>query len=741
MKKILFIIIALVSIYLLWNCYQKYQTNSMETFQHSDDYTDTFYIPNISLLINPEVIYPSLEETAKITKSNLYRTNVQYSKKQNPKIYKYLFLTKETYLWDLISLKAGRPLTIKETQGLKTFLSSIETTSNAQKGLINTFGNNYEVFVYPFDQIKQSLPAYGTYNVELPPEINIEQFLVILTETIQNQLKTNSGITSQDITPDLFEYSNTKTNIKKQDYLEYIIQIILYMILAIIFVYYIFSQTYKIGILKLHGFSTICIWYNIVGKFIINVLLFVCFSVIFAASVIACIYDSKLFLISVLTNQIFVIFILMILTIITFLIIKNIPLSQTLKKKNLKQIVLFVSLIIKLGVSIIIIIMGIVVTTNVKELYSKEETIGEWGESSDFGMFYPFYIDKDTSSEDAFLIDAQINKSLYPVLNQLGSIYINARSYETVALQNGVSGIRYISVNPNYLQLFPVYDATNNQISVEESDERFLIIVPEQYKLYENKIRIFFKEEKEWRIEIDEDVYHLEVSEELKQNKVSIIWAKQGQSVFSFNPEVYPEKGNMIEDPIIHVITEKNSLAVERESILGGGVTDPLKVKLINKDYRQTYQLLHPILKKFNLEQNLKYLVTINEIMQEEIIELKKEISRNLFLIISLFIVELLLLLQSQSIIFENKKRKYILRRILGFGFFRAYDSCFIYVISAWFLQTVGAEAVLKYIYISTSFVIIFLMSIILLIMEICMSGCILLHLEKKDKISIIKEG
>lgn len=70
---------------------------------------------------------------------------------------------------------------------------------------------------------------------------------------------------------------------------------------------------------------------------------------------------------------------------------------------------------------------------------------------------------------------------------------------------------------------------------------------------------------------------HREVPNHLRNRKIDIIWIKNNQEIFSFNPDVYKSDNNKIRDEIIEVMTEKNSFVGERDLILGGGAKDPLK--------------------------------------------------------------------------------------------------------------------------------------------------------------------
>lgn len=79
---------------------------------------------------------------------------------------------------------------------------------------------------------------------------------------------------------------------------------------------------------------------------------------------------------------------------------------------------------------------------------------------------------------------------LYPVLNKMGALFIDATQSEekSFILNKGYRGIRSIKVNPNYLQQFPVYDVQHKPVQVSENNSAWILLVSEKYRNREKEI-------------------------------------------------------------------------------------------------------------------------------------------------------------------------------------------------------------------------------------------------------------
>ncbi len=223
----------------------------------------------------------------------------------------------------------------------------------------------------------------------------------------------------------------------------------------------------------------------------------------------------------------------------------------------------------------------------------------------------------------------------------------------------------------------------------------------------------------------------------VKRQNIKIIWTKKNQKIFSFNPEVNKKENGYLTDPLIIVYTENNALDVNLWGIQGSGTRDALKVKLVDNDLKETYDYLKPYLIQYNLEDNLKYLIKANETEEWNIYNLDEKVKILSILFIVSFTCYLIILFQSNIIIFNKYKKKIVVRRILGLSFIKSYkEFLFIFIIS-WLLSTLISGAFRKYYFIIDKHFIITL--VVLSSIELLYSIISIIKIEKKNKTSILK--
>jgi hypothetical protein len=163
---------------------------------------------------------------------------------------------------------------------------------------------------------------------------------------------------------------------------------------------------------------------------------------------------------------------------------------------------------------------------------------------------------------------------------------------------------------------------------------------------------------------------------------------QDNQAVFSFNPLVNPGHGNNIVDPFIEVMTSANSLGLDRANMIGATA---LKIRLLDGDTVRTLQDLLPTLKRLKLDDNLPYLITMDEYVSQQIARLDNGIRSVEFAGIALFVGLLILAVQSISILFERYSRRITVRRLFGAGFMRTYREPLLIFTAVWSFQLVGA--------------------------------------------------
>lgn len=689
-----------------------------------------FTLPNNSILSNPKDVYPVLNQVASDLSVNIFRPTVSY-KNNNIEISKYVLITGETSFFNFFSVKSGRNLSANETQEVNYFLSSKDTNEENQIGIIDDFGNNDAIAIYPLNQSYSYLPVYGEYFVEVSNDKLFNTFIETLTSKLNDRF--NGEFTNKDFIADFKESESFDKN--SNVFLNYI-KYIVFIIIVIFLIYYIFNNAKSIGIMKLHGTSNIRIWFFVIGKLILFT-----FVLSTGLSLVISIFLANAnmpFISNILINQITTLLIIILLSLISYIYISRIKVSGTIKNKKDTNGILVLNYIFKVVCVIALVFMGNYIFERYSEITQKKAVLKNWEISKEYGMFYPFEVGYDSDEvKDGLPRTTRSIDSLYPILNNMGSIFINTRDYEEMTLiqDKNFNGIRSIRVNPNYLKEFQVLKTDNSPINVAEDEINWVLLVPEKYKKNEDDILRYFKERRKENFNYDKGFLKSEIPNNILNQEVKIIWTKSNQEIFSFNPEVFKKENNMIIDPIIEVITEKNSLVSDRELILGNGGTDPLKVKLINGDSSHTYRTLYPKLVKLKLDDNLGYIVNIDQLVLNQIYEIGKEINNLLFISAIVLIGFLILLIQSLIVFFSKYEQKFTVYRLFGVGFFSTYKNYFLVFLMTWILQLIIWIVINKDLDFNKYLI------ILLVAIELIASYITIYLLEKKNMVRVLKGG
>lgn len=734
MKKIIVIFLIILSVFsfaIAYNQTAKEENNNIQNIENN--IAKQFVIPNDTILSTPEEIYPILYETANECKVNIFRTNINYTADDKAEIIKYVLLTKDTAFFDTFRLRSGRFLNEKDIKQDRYFMSTLNTNDKNQIGVIKNFGNNNLVLVKPLKTSYENLPVYGKYFVEVSNEKAFNIFINALVTKVNKNFKTSYSL--KDFTKKSSDDVNQETSSSISLQYIYYITIIIVMILL---VYYIFSESKKIGIIKMHGVSNIRLWFIVYGKvitiiFILAILVLLPLTALVKDTTFKFVYNTILYQFE---NYI----IMIAISLVSYIYISKIKLSHIIKNRKDTNGIFVLNIILKVCGSIILILLCCSILSQYEDIHNKQETLKNWQYSKDYGVFYPVNIGNDQQDLENNLpiFTFRVNAELYPVLNKMGSVLINSKMYEEKALilDKNDDGIRSVTVNTNYLRQFSVLDANNRRVQVAENTTNWALLVPEKYRNKESQIREFFKKDRVDSMDYDKSFFKTEVPDDIKNQQINIIWTENNQKIFSFNPEVFKSENNIIVDPIIQVITEKNSLLTDKSSILGGGCSDPLKIKLINRDTSLTYKTLEPELIKLKLDDNLKHLITVNQFVLQEIYDLKNQVNSLLIISLGLILVLLILIVQNLSIFFNKYKRKFIVRKLFGTGFFRTYKE-----FSLLFSISCGAEILISSILNKAFNMQLIEVALIIILIELITSVIALVIIERRNMVKVLKGG
>lgn len=135
--------------------------------------------------------------------------------------------------------------------------------------------------------------------------------------------------------------------------------------------------------------------------------------------------------------------------------------------------------------------------------------------------------------------------------------------------------------------MFPVIDADGNEINISETEEDYIVLVPEKYDDMEKEIRLYFEQIKNGSSLSENQVLNQEIE---------VIWIRNNQKMFSCQLDVGIDDYNTIENPIIRVLTEQNGALEEYSNVLGS-VDCPFKIKV--KDGKDSQAEIDAVVGKY----------------------------------------------------------------------------------------------------------------------------------------------
>jgi len=650
----------------------------------------SFSIPENLLLANPEQMYAALLKSAKETHTNILRSGLNDKPDGQKEVIKYVLLTSDSQLMAYYQLSFGKNLSPSETQNTSHYLSSEPIKGPEQVGVIYDFANNDLLAVQPLRLSYEHLPVAGQYFIEgKDPQLRT-YFLKVFASNVNASLKIDP---KDAIKPSVFKTSNPERDgIDATLYLTYLTnaQIAIFLLTLLLLVYYGFRESKNIGIYKMNGLSNMRIWYQVIGQGILSTL---GISIVLTGCGVGLLVGRDLhFLLQCLNALVYSYVVILAVSIVIYVYISRIKIHEAIKNRRQTNGIFAVNLIFKIVCMIALISISTSTFHQYEEVKKGQKDIQGWEQSREYGIFYPLSIGYDREgSIDNENFNVVVARKLYPVLNKQGSLLINARQYEETALRlnRDYKGIRTIKVNTNYLRQFPVFDIYGKPVQFPESEKRFVLLVPEKYKNQENRINRFFTEDrKEWAI-YDQQHYHQSVPTYLSHQQFKIVWLKNNQKIFSFNPDVFPSEGNNIIDPIIQVVTEKNSFVSDLNLVLGNGASDPLKIKLDQMDTAVTYANILPQLKSLKLDDNVKTIVTVNQYMLNKVHTLQQSLQLSFLICLMLIIVFLFILSQNMAIFINKYQQRFLVRKLFGTGCIKTYRELWIVFASVWFIQIV----------------------------------------------------
>ena len=640
-----------------------------------------------------------------LTVSYLEFKNLLPHKKQEIQVYFSDF----EKLKDKIFLKSGR--FFNDFDDSNKYISNMNNTKDPnQIGVCKRFSKNTDIYIRPIEHKLNQSSSFGLTFFYV--DTNDSEVLSNLTKDLESKYKIqiyNLGDMEKDeVLPSIYDL--------------FFMLVIPYFLICAILMYVTCSRYKEFSVYKINGMTNKDIFFNILLKQNIKVqaiAILINLALVFSYF---CFFTGFDFVIEFLGFWLACVLVFGVLSIIAVLFIyifllRFIKISLMLKNKTNAKVFLRINYIFKF-VSILILIGYISkVSVQTHDLFVKNKSLTNWDESRYYAKVHVTSI--WTGEKDSSDFGDKMAHEFFVETNKKGGILADFTNYRKSRLAHQKNRLPYsykssIDVNNNYLQLNPIYDINNNKINIPDHDETTInLLVPEKYKIYEDKIK---------------DIYTLEDHNSNNNLGVNIIYVKNNQKYFTYNLDIAQNSGYKITDPIVRVVSNNNSGM--GDTYYGCALTHSYYVKIQNPD--DPFADVEDDLINTGLHEYVRSIHTIYDKVSKNLHRDKEELTTQLVLLVLAVLIDMVLLISICANYLEYYKIKNIVFKINGVSFVKRYRYFYLILILIWLISYIVSKDVFCF-KLSTKIV------LISCLLDLLISGIFLKIYENKKISSVLK--
>lgn len=729
MKKIIIGILTISYLLVSFIYLQVYSTKELESVYTSN--VKSIRIDEFENSIDNENILNEIDKLSKDMGINIYKVVYnQLTDSEDIIITVYTALADENKLKDKFNIKYNGSI------GNLTLNGGYLTSENKEIGIFN---RNLIIRIKSLNEAVNE-NVIGEYLIQTDDINEFENMKVEFTDRLKCKLYDGDGgsITNGD-------------NILNTIEVKYLILALILLISVVLaFIYYIIFRYKEFAIKKMLGHSDSKIIFKDLFK---EILLMHCETLVLSTLIVGVYlyyYNSLNYVSNYIENLTIILImfsvVLIFIEMVVSLNIDNIKIKNMLNNK--KPIVLIQSLnyISKVAFSIVLVAIIINLLSNYNNLISQNKNLDKWKSTNEY--VYVNITDKYRDTEQLIWNYNQglRCKEFFKYYNNKGGILICPsdyilynRFYEKERLESRkeydpIDG-NAIEINAEYLRQNPIYDVNGKEISIEDEYGDYLIIlVPEKYKEINDELLELYKETYQFRRFIDEDIYsdHMNIEKtEHPEIKVEIIYTKNGQESFLYNPSLEIENQNAIIDAIHIVINSENVGGDSYLSFISGG---SFFAKVDGRVEGDPYSKIANDIKILNMEKDISSANTLYSEVDSYIYKLQNEINEYVISMIIVLILEILLTVY--MIINYIQRNKYInaIKKINGYSYIRRHNKFILLIIGTWVAILIGG-----YILGLPSILEVLKIIVPLAILEILIMYVVLRRIESNEILSVLK--
>lgn len=611
------------------------------------------------------------------------------------------------------------------------------TQKNEQTRNINLLDRGYNFTLLPFSDLKLSYKVPGTYYVSIVDEKKFDEFINNLVDNLNISPYNEKGhyYTAEDLNPSLNTDFSKNTDVSNAIYDSFeileTIMVFCTVMFIILFLYYLARRTKDISVLRINGVSK----NNVIRKLVlkdVTVVSLICIGILVLLG-LSISRGNSLYIIQLIQTFLVMYLILIITTYgISVIYINKINLIDSLKGRRPFGIIFGANMIFYFVATFLLVSSGSLLHDNYSSLKFRENRYSEWALMNNYATYHPVLSGDDALEirSGEYPLDIP-SYELYKNLDEQGKILYADASLLTPDYAHNSFDSKIFNVNLEYIKKFGIIQAIENNINIDKKEQASVFLVPAKYKSQEERLqRIFTEDRKGFHDVLHVGLYNYDPMPETKT--VKIYYYEDNQDIFTINIDAAPHYDNLVQDPIMMVFTQANVLVPDIKIF---NSNPSLFIDLDGRTVEETQQELAPLLKELELDDNLPYLVYPNDIINNQINEIKSAIKMIAISYLLLTVISVFLVIEMVYLLFERNKQLFFVKKSLGKPFINKYAKLLLPVI---IINVLVVAAGLKLIFSVNS---LNFLSFIILLVEIIIISIIAKVYERRNVSNAIKEG
>lgn len=678
MRKILILLILIAYGFSSYIFMQYYKTKEVLNIQSGSK--TNIIVKEWNKDKSPEEKLNEIRQISKAESVNIYKIvykPIVASQKQ--KIVIYAAIGDEKKLKEEFSLKSGRIFNNLDSQ--ESYLSSTFSNDPKQLGKLDLFNNEVIIELKPLEAAKNE-NIRGTYLIDSL------DFKVV--EKIKQDFQDKIG----------FEFENNNSRMLIQDIFDknlIIVLIIVFILISLSFLYYVLLGYKELAIKKMFGYTN----RELILKCLLRDSIKIHGISLFIAIIIQVLYlynyngfsGIKDFGIQWLIIQGIFTIASNAIAIIPFFMVNAIEVSKMLKNKKPMRLIQILNYGSKFLFSMFLLIMFINLFNSYKDLQIQNSNAEKWETTKN----YSFYEYQYNPTDDDNLWEYQLSmksQELFELENKKGGILIRPSDgiiSKNIMVNNIQTNVpiydpnegNMIQVNSRYLNLNPIYDLKNEKITLpEEYGDYLIVLVPNKYHDMEEEILKIYTKWYEFSIFTNEDMHNKSIGKSVNEHKqvtVKLIFIKDNQKCFLYNPTLETKNQNYIKEPIISVINSVNMGGDCYLNYMTGGTFYP-KVD----DSKNPYNELNYNIRLVGLDNEIFSTPLLYSKVDSYMYNLKNQIMLKIFLATVLIITEVIIIVFMVLNYLERNKFVNCIKKLNGYSFYKRHNKFIAMIFILW---------------------------------------------------------